>query len=443
MISRIRRLILALTLGTVFLFLMALLIALPVKAGDVTVFNTNDSGAGSLRQAIADAIDGDTILFDSSLEGQTISLTSGELLITKKLTISGPGANLLAISGNNLSRVIHIAATVTINGVTIKEGTAPDGGGIFNNGGSVTLTNSTIASNTATATGGGGIVNFGGGSVALTNSTVASNTAPTGGGIFNQEGSITLANSTVASNTASTNGGGIYNVLDGSVTLTNSTIASNTASTNGGGIFSIGLGNSITVTNSTVADNTGATNGGGIYNSNGSVALTNSTVTGNTGVTIGGGILNNGGSVTLTNSTVASNTAPTGGGIFNQGGSITLANSIAANSLNSGNDCTGTITSQGFNLDSDNTCNLTATGDITSTNPLLGPLQDNGGATLTHALLDGSPAIDHIPNGTNGCGATITSDQRGAVRPHGPRCDIGAYEVSSNLNLYLPLIFKS
>ena len=120
----------------------------PVRAADLIVLNTDDSGAGSLRQAIVDAEDGDIIHFDSSLYGQTITLTNGQLLITKALTISGPGANVLAISGNNASRVFYITTTVTISGVTIKEGLGSPGGGIYNKG-TLDLINSAVLSNAA------------------------------------------------------------------------------------------------------------------------------------------------------------------------------------------------------------------------------------------------------------------------------------------------------
>lgn len=113
-------------------------------------------------------------------------------------------------------------------------------------------------------------------------------------------------------------------------------------------------------------------------------------------------------------------------------------NTIVANNTGVGGNCSGTITSLGYNLEFGNTCVFTATGDITSTNPLLGPLANNGGTTQTMALQAGSPAINRIPNGTNGCGTTITTDQRGFIRV-GP-CDIGAFEYV--LRLFLPLILK-
>jgi hypothetical protein len=99
-----------------------------------------------------------------------------------------------------------------------------------------------------------------------------------------------------------------------------------------------------------------------------------------------------------------------------------------------GGDCStlsGQVISEGYNLDSDGSCQLTEPTDLLGIDPLLGPLQDNGGATWTHALLPGSPARDAIPWGTTGCGTSLYSDQRGKARPHGAggTCDIGAYEV--------------
>jgi hypothetical protein len=121
-----------------------------------------------------------------------------------------------------------------------------------------------------------------------------------------------------------------------------------------------------------------------------------------------------------------------GGGIWNEG-TLTLTQSIVASNPR-GRDChhaSGTVTSTGYNLDSDGSCRLTDSTDLPDTNPQLGPLRDNGGPTLTHALLPGSPAIDAIPWGTNGCGTTLISDQHGRARPQpaGGACDIGASEV--------------
>jgi hypothetical protein len=112
-----------------------------------------------------------------------------------------------------------------------------------------------------------------------------------------------------------------------------------------------------------------------------------------------------------------------------------LLDSIVA--YNGANNCAGTLTSNGYNLDSGSTCGFSATGDITDTDPLLGPLADNGGDTLTHALLDGSPAIDQ-----GICVAGITTDQRGEDRPKGTTCDIGAFEADGGA-VYLPIIMRN
>src|SRR5438067_742687 len=111
-----------------------------LRAGTITVTNTNDGGPGSLRQALVDGNDGDTITF--AVTG-TIGLTSGELLVDKNITISGPGATSLTINGNHISRVLHIASgrIVTISGLGITNGnsSADSGGGIYNDHGSLAL----------------------------------------------------------------------------------------------------------------------------------------------------------------------------------------------------------------------------------------------------------------------------------------------------------------
>src|SRR6478752_2693032 len=140
------------------------LIALSTQAATITVTNTNDSGSGSLRQAVADAFGGDTINFSSSLNGQTIMLTSGELLVDKRVTISGPGANTLAVDANHTSRVFYIASgtDVTISGLTITNGSAPSpqfGGGIYNDHATLTVRRCTLSGNSAAS--GGGIYSKG------------------------------------------------------------------------------------------------------------------------------------------------------------------------------------------------------------------------------------------------------------------------------------------
>ena len=128
----------------------------------LTVLNNLDSGRGSLRAEIAAAHNGDTIVFAPSLDGQTITLTSGELLIKKNLTIAGPGAGELTVSGNNASRVFEVASkeNVTLSGLTISDGAvqAAQGGGILNHG-TLTVSGSTLSGNSTGI--GGGVYNAG------------------------------------------------------------------------------------------------------------------------------------------------------------------------------------------------------------------------------------------------------------------------------------------
>jgi hypothetical protein len=175
-------------------------------------------------------------------------------------------------------------------------------------------------------------------------------------------------------------------------------------------------------------------NGGGIYVPAGTLTINKSTVSGNSAYGGGGGIVA-GGLTTINNSTISGNNAhshPQGGGIY---GSATLQNSIVANSIN-GN-CYGTVTSHGYNLSSDNTCNFDSSGDGYNINPLLGPLQNNGGPTQTMALMPGSPAIDagNLSGRTDGNGHLLTTDPRGMPR-HDPEdsrgCDMGAYEKQND-----------
>ncbi len=235
----------------------------------------------------------------------------------------------------------------------------------------------------------------------------------TDGGAINNSGNLIILNSTLSGNHAnSSNGGAIYNT--GTVSIANSTLSSNQA-TYGGGIYSDGSSSSVVITNSTLSGNVAQQQGAGIY-SKGRVYLTNATLTNNAAGDRGGGVY-------LINDPNSSYDG------------LLLRNSILAGntSVGTGPECFATtaVVTDGYNLVG-NTAGCAIypwPGDLTNVDPKLGPLQDNGGSTATHALLPGSLAIDH--GNRNGCyqpfGGQITTDQRGLPRSN--RCDIGAFEL--------------
>jgi len=416
-------------------------------ATTITVTNTNDSGPGSLRQALADAKDGHTINFDVSLKGQTIALSSGELVIDKSITITGPGSDQLAVGVQNFQytfRIFHVMAspTVTIEGLTIGPSLYFYGCGIQNDQASLTINNCAVTGNNA-LTSGAGISN--GGTLTINNSRISGNALQyqgTGAGILSSR-TLIINNSIIHDNFSGkgqTDGGGIYS--SGTLEITNSTIDGNSVGGPGGGIFNVGAA---IITSSTISGNfsgggspgpqTGPGFGGGISNG-GTLTISNSTISGNSALTINqapgcGGGIGNSGSLHIANSTISGNSAANGGAICNNAAPVEIANSI----LNAGdvgqnisNDG-GTITSLGYNLSSDNGGGyLNGPGDQTNTNPILGPLQNNGGPTQTQRPYPQSPAIDAgDPNFT----PPPFYDQRGPGfdRVVNGRIDIGSFEV--------------
>jgi hypothetical protein len=376
------------------------------------VTTVDDSGAGSLRQAILDTPPGGTVDFQEGLSG-TITLTTGELLIDKDLTITGPGADVITVSGNGASRVFEVTSGVTaaVSGLTIANGrvtgVSAQGGGIFN-AGTLTVTSCTLSGNVAISPWSG-----------------------SGGAIANS-GTLTVTTSTLSGNGPAAAGAGLSNT--GTAIVTSSTISSNDAH-----YFAGGIGNSgtLTVTFCTLSGN-GADYGGGIYNS-GTLTVTFCTLSGN-GADYGGG-LDNVGTVTVTSSTFSGNSAAPssaggGGGIVNYR-TVTIRNTLVAGNTarySPAIDLFGTLNSDGYNLIGDGTggsgyaaTDLVGTADQ-PIDPKLGPLQDNGGPTLTMALLPGSPAIDAGDNTD-----APAWDQRGPGYPRvvNGTIDIGAFEVQA------------
>lgn len=395
----------------------------------IQVTNTNDSGPGSLRDAIANASSGDTIGFSLSASPATITLSS-VLSINTSLIINGPGASILAISGNNSVEVFQIAsgATVSISGVTIENGYggALDGSAAVANSGTLTLANSTLsASYTFDPRGSSAIANSG--MMTLNNVTVSGNSVLYGGSAVGNSGTMTLANSRVTGNGST----GINN-LSGTLTLVNSTVSGNfTSETIGGGITNSSHSGQVMLIKSTVSSNASFYSGGGI-SSDGPLTLINSTVAENVAFYSGGGIS---GQAILINSTVAGNVANySSGGIE---GSVILKNTILANNAAGklplqGNCGSGSALSYGYNVSDDDSCSLSGPGDLNNTPAGLDPAgtKDNGGPTQTIALLPTSPAVDAIP--LSSCtaldGTPVATDQRGLPRPQGSACDIGAFE---------------
>ncbi|MEH1827382.1 MAG: Calx-beta domain-containing protein [Nostoc sp.] len=387
-------------------------VSVKVDGTTYIVTNTNDSGAGSLRQAIINANNDpgiETIIFDTTgifgdATPDTITLTSGELNVTQAVIIQGTGANKLTISGNNTSRVFNSSASLSIDGLNIT------GGNSVNNGGGIYSTSS----------------------VTLSNSIISGNTASTSGGGIYSSSSVTLSNSIISGNTANSNGGGIYS---SNATISNSTFSSNTANSNGGGIYS----SNATISNSTFSSNTANSNGGGIF-SNSILTISNSTISSNTAKTYGGGIDTN--NATVSNSTIFGNTADSdnngqgdGGGIYRAGGTVSISNSIIAGNIDPGNQGAD-IYGSNFNGNAYNLIGKIAgkssgtlgTGtDIINPNPGLKPLGDYGGSTQTHALTFSSPARNA---GDPAYSGGLTTDQRGMDfnRIESGRIDIGAFE---------------
>jgi filamentous hemagglutinin family protein len=332
--------------------------------------------------------------------------------IDKDVTVKGAGSGSTTVSGDGEVQVFQISndRTVTLDSMAIVDGYSDyDGGGILN-GGTLTVSNSTLSGNSATY--GGGILN--GGTLTVSNSTLSGNSATYGGGIFNF-GTATVSNSALSENSATYYGGGIFNF--GTLTVNNSTLSGNSATYSGEG-------------------GEGEGTGGGISNF-GTATVSNSTLSGNSATYYGGGILNDG-TLTVSNSTLSENSATYGGGISSSDrfskSSMEIGNSIVAgNTASTGREIymdieSGDFTSNGYNLfgysgDSGLSGVETASTDITPTvalNKIIAPLGNYGGPTQTHALVPGSVAI-------NAGDSTITeADQRG-VAPVGTR-DIGAYE---------------
>jgi CSLREA domain-containing protein len=390
------------------------------------------------------------------------SNVSGDLDITSEMTWVGTGSVTIDAGGDTGlgDRVIENSnsGTLTLNNLTITGGRAPDGsddagGGIYN-AHSLTLADVIVTGNHAgdgsSGGEGGGIYNYVNTTLIITDSVISNNragassgvsTGGSGGGIYMNSGALlSITNSSITDNVAGAGvsgtggpGGGIYFYSTSDTIITGSTISGNTAGSStgtvggyGGGIYAA---THLTLLNSTISGNTSG-----------------SSTSGSSRPGSGGGILVYD-SALIRYSTIYDNHLGSGanggygGGIIRNGGSITLGASIVAgNTVNSTGlypDCYSPVDviSEDYNLIGHSTgCTLNPSPTHSILDPVsfsLPALGDNGGSTWTHALLPGNPALDQIPEATNGCGTIYATDQRGFTRPVGGACDIGAYEFGN------------
>lgn len=457
----------------------------------IQVSNSNNLGSTGCQISNGNLNNADEIVFELT-GNNTIILSGNELEIVETVSITGPGAEQLTIDANGQSRVLSVTggdnnstANTNISALTLTGGNSdyaigfvkPRLGGSLADGGAINISNSpgsvisnTVITNSVANDGdGGGISVESSDGLYLINTTVSGNSTidPTiffsgdrynrGGGIFiSRSSSVSINISTITENTSTLVGGGINIYQSDDVSINNSTVSGNTALVSNGGGISVGqtnqddagsenfLINSSTVSNN-VALNTsrlqGSTiggSGGGIYISGSSGIIINSTISGNFANRdryAGGGIgTSSGTSVNLYSSTIVNNRSivsrpSSGGGIslgsanFNISGNNVIANNI-------GGDCNDFYQSlsSGVNWIGDNTCLSISTPEL-SGDPQLGPLQDNGGPTFTHAPLTGSGLI----NASTNCDDPLVNgvDQRGELRGTST-CFIGSVEGIEN-----------
>jgi predicted outer membrane repeat protein len=410
-------------------------------ANTYTVNTAGDPGPGgtlSLRQAItaANASAGNTIQFASALKGSTITLLSGQIAISQPMTITGPGAGQLTVSGNDASRIFYIrpvpdnsnpdSTPVTISGVTLTHGGTKNvsGGAVFTSHSKLLLSHSTISYSK-------GFV---------------------GGGIFSRYAKTQIEYSRLIGNQATHQGGALYSTLDTSVNILFDTISGNSAGEIGGGIR-IGAAGYAVINGSTISGNIvpqpssdyGPQGGGGIAlsNINSSVAILESTITQNYAASGGAGLAvmdsQTGFATAVQFSTIAGNFAApyeTGIGITSAGGSPLLSYTIIANNVSqtSADDLAGNFYCYRSLIKSPGGATITGSGSLIGLDPLLGPLVDNGGSTFTMLPATTSPVVHAVPCPT--CQGNVT-DQRSFPR-HTPS-DMGAVERQYPE----PLIFRN
>ncbi len=427
-----------------------------------TVSSLADSGAGSLRQAILDAngaAGDDEIVFQSGLNG-TIALTSGQMMISETVVITGNGAANSIIDAQEASRIFEISSgAVSLDGFTLQNGQTTannvnyadntnNGGAIKSmSSGTLTISGTTLSGN-ATLGGGahGGAIFSDTGAIVLNESVLSGNRTTGdgayGGGLFCRSGEVTITRSSLSGNLtegASSDGGAIF-IANGAVSINQSTLSANStmdAFADGGAVFA--RNNSIVLSQSTISGNSvqgNGSQGGAIFSGYGSVTASQSTLTLNSSTqSVGGGIVSNSGSISIRNSIVAGNTdngtAPDVQRSLNVGDTLTIESSLIGRNNGTALTATGLI-------NPDVNANWIG-GDSpgTAISPMLAALANNGGSTQTHALLENSPAFNagssllavDVLDGD----MPLTTDQRGAGfnRFQFGRPDMGAFESAT------------
>jgi RTX calcium-binding nonapeptide repeat (4 copies)/Calx-beta domain len=358
---------LTLNTGTGYLVGTATPITAAIANDDGIVTNTNDSGAGSLRQAIVainhpDSLANQTITFTGTATQGTVNLQTALPTLGRNVVVDGPGAGNLTVSGSGAVRIFNVISgvNVTLEGLTIANGRGTgteNGAGIFNDGGTLTIANSTLSGSSANV--GGALYNRNG-TVTLSNSTLSNNTAQSGGSIYNQGGTVNITNSTLSAGAAEF-GGGIYN-QSGTVKVTDSLLANNSAVSQGGGINNQ-FGGTVDVTRSRFEYNSTPGYGGGIYNA-GTLKVSQGNFSYNSSDNGGGAIMTSGpvnvditgpsaneGSSFTNNSTKI--TGVGGGAILNLNSrsTLTISNTYfgGSGSFNTPNNIEGSYASQGDN----------------------------------------------------------------------------------------------
>jgi hypothetical protein len=431
--------------------------------------SNGDFSAGdfTLREAIEQAelvaVGSGVIVFDPVLfSGGPATITldfSQQLEIRASMAIDGPGLELLAIAVQNFGRAFLVddldndnVSKVAIRGLTITGGNDPNGGGAIYNRERLEVANSLITGNTAQW--GGGIYNDATGELTVVNSEISGNTATStggGGGIYNWGGLAFVFDSVISDNDSGTTGGGLLNANNGSLTISRTTVSGNDATTLGGGLFN-GDGN-ILIVESTFSGNT-ANKGGGVYvltPTDDTTTVTNSTISSNIAPLGGAGVFTNSGHTVIQFSTITANDSNdfAGSGVVTWGDPAFALTEIYS-TIVAGNHHTDVAVTGGF-VDTFESLgyNVIGTGSVDAfddpgdwviemADPGLGPLADNGGPTMTHALLPGSPAIDQGDASlVAGSGNAPFFDQRGVgferIRDgngdSGSVIDVGAIEL--------------